>query len=261
MTLNLKEKINITKYPEDTNSETESFSSLDDNLLGMKTSHVPVKEISRIELDGNYIKFHSNLGIRIPEDGILQTVCDKGQNCLDSVKKFKTNSFSGWRFKNEHYFTRENKIIVLGILYQNRWMVEARLDDLYQNNNLVGVLVTLTKLISLKHTKLHYEDNGEVVLNQKDSKEIITPLKPFDFDSWETRNGDLSEMKIQIFQQYFDEHLQEFDSSYFFKSEEIAPPKIETPDYTYSISSNSYEEYELQNLPQDSGCFGPNEEI
>ena len=34
MTLNLKEKINITKYPEDTNSETERNSEINFSLKG-----------------------------------------------------------------------------------------------------------------------------------------------------------------------------------------------------------------------------------
>jgi len=254
------------------NSQEVQIESLQSMASSMRKS-VIFKSVSNIEVHPSFINFENGSVLRPPE-GVINSLISSGQFALCSQNKMQsTYSFHGWKIEDEHFFLEKGRSLVcLGMTRDLNWILEATCEDLYRNDNglqLHGIIFELSRIFPTKQMEVKMLPGKSVVsILPRDGEGLeLTPLSTsFEAETWSNLIQEdpikLSEMKIEIIRNNFDKHMMDHVTCMFLRadSERIVPSPSEA-EYTYSYLSGSEYEYEIENLPQQSGVFGPNEQM
>lgn len=235
-------------------AETGNIESLDSIPFDHQKSvnFAPVQ----LALHESHINFGS-FGVYLPPEGVIQTLIARGQYALGESNTIQTTySFKGWKIEEENFFLVQGQnLVCLGLTQDRQWIVEATCRDLYRHDDgqkLHGVLTQLVRLLPTKRTtsRVDHSAGDKVVLsltleNEPEVKfEALSPS--FDPSRWtepvDEPVGSLSEMKIEIILNNFNQHVMDHSTCIFMPSEKepIPPTPPESIQYTYRNVLNAF---------------------
>ena len=171
-------------------------------------------------------------GVKLPTEGLLETLIAKGQHAIGIDKKgmsFQTTySFAGWKIEFENFFSREGDLYCLGVTPDLNFVVEAKCTPVYKpklgsdKTLFLGVICELTNLVSTSRFMLEPRENELLILNPSNDAQKTYKVISSDYrrDEWMHLNAEsnLCDMKVQIIIDNFNNKLQDNSTFYFLKT-------------------------------------------
>lgn len=220
---------------------------------------IEINNHGQLEASKDVINFEV-AGVKLPVDGLLETLIAKGQHAIGIDKKgmsFQTTySFAGWKIDFENFFTRAGDLFCLGVTPDLNFIVEAKCTPVYKpklgsdKTAFLGVICELTNLISTARFAVEPREHDLSIVNLGTDAETVYKVVSSDYrrDEWMHLDveSSLCEMKIQIILDNFQNKLHDNSTFYFLKSAgaKLHVSRPSSPLYEYQFSSETEDEVE-----------------